>query len=334
LAGKLRKKFAWFVKVPHNFKVTGPLPPVRFAAILFLTLGSPIAGAEAIPEPQPAADAVRVSLPDAPSAVLASSSMDRAVPSFAAPPDLAGPEAKLPVGVTPCDTMATQKRTMSAEEMKAEESQYIAAVVPNFNTVFGGCSPPLTAGQKWSLVYHGAIVPFTIALDAVVAGSDEITGSHNGYGWGPEGYFKRFGAEYADTVSAGVIGNGLLPVLLHQDPRFYQLGAGHPLIHRVIHAAQSDFVCRGDNGKLQFNWSNIVGNFLAGALSNAYYPADDRGVALTLENAVKVTAEGALGSQLLEFSPELSHFGYRLTHHWRPAPDEAAAPVAVKPTAQ
>jgi hypothetical protein len=113
---------------------------------------------------------------------------------------------------------------MSAEEMKAEESQYIAAVVPNFNTVFGGCSPPLTAGQKWSLVYHGAIVPFTIALDAVVAGSDEITGSHNGYGWGPEGYFKRFGAEYADTVSAGVIGNGLLPVLLHQDPRFYQLG--------------------------------------------------------------------------------------------------------------
>ena len=71
------------------------------------------------------------------------------------------------------------------------------------------------------------------------------------------------------------------------------------------------FICRGDNGKRQFNTSNVLGNFIAGGISNAYYPSDERGVGLTIENATAVTLEGMLGAQLLEFSPDLTNYIHR-----------------------
>jgi hypothetical protein len=195
-------------------------------------------------------------------------------------------------------------------------------VVPNFNTVFGDCSPPLKPSQKMNLVYHAIFIPFTIGLDIALAGVDEMDGSHKGYGWGPAGYFKRAGAEFADSADAEFIGNGVLPILLHQDPRYFQLGAGHPFVKRVWHAAQSDFICLGDNGRRQFNASNVAGNLITGTISNAYYLASDRGVGLTLTNAIKVTLEGSLGSQLLEFSPELSAFAHRVLHLGSNAPKQ------------
>ena len=85
-------------------------------------------------------------------------------------------------------------------------------------------------------------------------------------------------------------------------------------------------ICRGDNGKSQFNTSNVLGNFLSGAVSNAYYPSDERGVGLTLENGAVVTAEGALGAQFLEFAPDLIEYLKR-----RHAAKQAAAPASSTP---
>ena len=128
--------------------------------------------------------------------------------------------------------------------------------------------------------------------------------SNSGYGWGPAGYFKRVGASYADNVNGTLIGNALLPQLLHQDPRYFRKGTG-PVKGRMWVAAGRQFLCRGDNGKNQFNVSNILGNYISGAISNSYYPADQRGVGLTLENGTEVTLFGALGGQFYEFAPDL-----------------------------
>ena len=44
-------------------------------------------------------------------------------------------------------------------------------------------------------------------------------------------------------------------------------------------------ICKGDNGKWQPNYSSVLGNLAAGAISNLYYPAKDRdGVGLTFES--------------------------------------------------
>jgi len=196
--------------------------------------------------------------------------------------------------------------------------------------VMNGHATPLTGAQKWQLAVRTPIDPFYIGWSFVVGGGlSELTGSNSGYGWGPAGYFKRVGANYADDVNGALIGNALLPQLLHQDPRYFRKGTGS-IKSRIWVAALSTFICKGDNGKTQVNVSNVLGNYISGAISNAYYPADQRGVGQTLETGTEVTLFGALGGQMYEFAPDL----IRIVFHRHPKADPLSAPAAdVAPTA-
>jgi hypothetical protein len=205
-----------------------------------------------------------------------------------------------------------------------QEKQRLLGVMPQFQVVMGGQAVPLTGGEKWRLALHTAVDPFYIGWAFVIGGGyGELVDNDNGYGWATEGYFKRVGANYADNVNGALIGNALLPELLHQDPRYFRRGTG-PIFKRFLYAAESTVVCHGDNGKNQPNVSNVLGNYISGAISNAYYPENERGVALTLENGTSVTLFGALGGQILEFGPDLA----RLVHHKRNSARPAATPVA------
>ncbi|ADW70022.1 hypothetical protein [Granulicella tundricola] len=256
----------------------------------------------------------RLTLPDAPSSssVWTSQSQDAAKPQPSAETDAQRRE---------------RIRKQSADQVAAEEKQRIAGVVPDFNVVLGGYAPPISPAQKFSLVFHSSIDPFTISLAAVLGGYDEISGSHNGYGWGPAGYFKRFGAQYADTVDGAFWGNAVLPILLHQDPRYFRKGTGS-IKSRILHSALSTVICHGDNGHSQFSISNIAGNIISGGISNLYYPSNERGIGLAFDNALQVTAEGAFGAQLLEFSPDLVALYHR---HQQRVQDKKAAAAAAQP---
>ena len=99
-----------------------------------------------------------------------------------------------------------------------------------------------------------------------------------------------------------MLAGAVYPILLHQDPRFFRQGTG-PIRSRLRHALLAPFLCRGDNERTQPNYSNLIGNFTAGAISNAYYPSAERGISLTLVNSSIVTLEGSLGNIGLEFAP-------------------------------
>ena len=98
-----------------------------------------------------------------------------------------------------------------------------------------------------------------------------------------------------------MLGAAVFPTLFHQDPRYFYQGTGS-IKSRAWHAISSAFICRGDNGNLQFNFSHILGNFAAGAISNVYRPADDRGVVLAVDNALLHTAANAAGNLAREFA--------------------------------
>ena len=236
-------------------------------------------------------------------------------------------------GETDAQRKTRQDREDAERQVKAEEKQRVGGVMPQFNVVLTGKAVPLTAKEKFDLSYHTIIDPYTFALAIFIGGGyGELTDDHTGYGHGPAGFFKRTAASYADNVIGNVIGNAALPVLLHQDPRYFRKGEGS-IKSRIIYSALTAFICHGDNGKNQFNTSNVLGNFIAGGISNAYYPSDERGVGLTIENASVVTLEGMLGAQIFEFSPDVTQ---KLQRHRQRKRDEkaaaaAAATVAAKP---
>jgi hypothetical protein len=244
-----------------------------------------------------------IDLPDDPSELLQATATPNQSP---VPPQNETPEQK----------KAREQHEEAEREVKKQEKQRVGGVMPLFNVVISGKTVPLSPKEKFDLSFHTIIDPYTIGLAVLGGGIGEIEDSHTGYGHGPAGYFKRFGASYADNAIGNVVGNATLPVILHQDPRYYRKGQGS-IRSRIVYSALTTFICFGDNGKKQFNTSNVLGNFVAGGISNAYYPSDERGFGLTVSNATYVTLEGMLGAQILEFSPDVSDYLHKRREHHR-----------------
>jgi len=121
-------------------------------------------------------------------------------------------------------------------------------------------------------------------LIGVTAGIQQSQNTFGGYGQGAEGYAKRYGAGFADFLTSTYIGGAILPSLLKQDPRYFYKGTGSKR-SRALYAMANSVICKGDNGRWQPGYSAIFGSIIAGSISNAYYPPNDRGASLVFENA-------------------------------------------------
>lgn len=214
--------------------------------------------------------------------------------------------------------------TMTEDQVKKQEKQRVLGVVPNFNVAYDAHVPPLRPSQKIKIAFHSSTDPFAFVTAGLVSLYGQATDDHGpdydtktnsagqkyvvryeGYGMGWEGYGKRFAANYADSFDGNMIGNAFLPILLKEDPRYFRQGSG-PIRHRFLFAIESTVWARRDNGNWGPNYANVLGNIAAGGISNAYYPSYERGVGLTFERGLVVTAEGTVGALLNEFLPDLT----------------------------
>jgi hypothetical protein len=190
---------------------------------------------------------------------------------------------------------------IAREQIAAEEKQRIFGIVPNFYVTYNPHAAPLTPGQKFQLAAKTVVDPVTLLVVAGTAGVQQWQGHFLQYGQGVQGCAKRFGAGYADTLTGTFIGGAILPSLLHQDPRYFYKGTGS-FRSRFFYAIAFSVVCKGDNGRWQPNYSNVLGSLASGGISNIYYPANDRdGAQLTFENAALGIAATAVGNVFQEF---------------------------------
>jgi Carboxypeptidase regulatory-like domain len=202
-------------------------------------------------------------------------------------------DIEVQVGVSPVE--------VAEEQLKVEEKQRVLGFIPNFYVSYVPNPVPLTSKQKFKLAWKTTIDPVTLLLNGAFAGVEQAQNHFRGYGQGTEGYGKRFGAGYADTVTSTFIGGAILPSLLKQDPRYFYKGTGTTR-SRALYAIANSVICKGDNRRWQANYSNIVGNLAAGGISNLYYPAEDRnGAGLTFENAAIGIGATAIANLFQEF---------------------------------
>jgi hypothetical protein len=212
------------------------------------------------------------------------------------------PAVKLEIASVSSEVEVTARSTveLAQQQIKMQERQRILAVVPNYYVSYIPNAAPLTPGQKFELAWKTMIDPVTFALTAASAGFEQAQDSFGGYGQGAEGYAKRFGATYADDATSTFIGSALLPSLFKQDPRYFYKGTGSTG-SRILYAIAMSVVCKGDNQHWQFNYSAILGGLASGAISNLYYPPNDRGAGLVFENTAIGTAETAAFNIIQEF---------------------------------
>ena len=208
------------------------------------------------------------------------------------------------------------KYEKAEEQLKEQEKQRIVGVMPAFNVTYRIDAVSLTPGQKMRLAFRSSIDPVTFAAGFLSAGYREARDEDTGFGWGPEGFGKRAGAAYLDAFNGTMIGNGILPSILHQDPRFFRMGQG-TIRRRLLYSAATGFICKHDNtGKWEPNYSNVAGNIIAGGISNLYYPSSNSGIGQTISNGMLVTTVGTFAAVFNEFWPDISrHFLHKDPTH-------------------
>jgi hypothetical protein len=142
-----------------------------------------------------------VPLPDAPDAAV----MQKTQPS--------SPTDQQTAPATPQTTPKPAQPSDGNYSLQGAEHQRILGIIPEFQAVnTAGVYKPLTVGQKFNLMWKSSTDPYIFTLDAIVAGIGQAKNSNPGFGQGAEGYFKRFGASYADTFDGNFWGNAVLTV--------------------------------------------------------------------------------------------------------------------------
>jgi len=184
------------------------------------------------------------------------------------------------------------------------ESKRLLGIVPNYRT-----SPPLhpyvpiSPRDKFVIASEDAFDRGTFILAAVFAGEAQLTNANKAFGQGAAGYGRYLGTSYADYVIGDFMTEGIFPTLLHQDPRYFRKGSGSGW-SRLGYAMGQIVFTHNDAGETAFNYSEILGNSAAVAISNAYYVnnRDASDAVVKLANQLGVDMASNI---LKEFWPEI-----------------------------
>jgi hypothetical protein len=189
---------------------------------------------------------------------------------------------------------ALSNEELATEQVKVEEKQRVLGFIPNFYVVYDHNAVPLTAKLKFRLAFKTSKDPITFLGAAFVASVDHAAATPD-YGEGAKGFGQRLGANYANGLTDIMVGGAILPSILHQDPRYFYQGTGTKK-SRLRHALSTPFICKGDNGRWQPNYSGLGGYLASGAIANTYYPNSNRGPGLVFGIAsVDIAADMANG---------------------------------------
>lgn len=187
----------------------------------------------------------------------------------------------------------------------------IFGMLPNYQTVESGVTAaPLTARYKFTLAALQSFDPAEFGLAGVLAGVRQMDHENPSWGYGASGYARRYGETFGNQAIEDLMVTGTFASLLHQDPRYYQLGQGS-FLGRFVYAASRLVVTRTDSGHATLNLSELGGSLAASGIANFYEPAAAR----TLRNTAavwgaQVLVDG-LANELCEFWPDIKH---RLFH--------------------
>lgn len=213
--------------------------------------------------------------------------------------DLSGIQIKLASAVSSVTVYASTEQ-IAVQQVHIEEQQRVLGFIPNFYVVYDSKDAvPMTTRLKFQMALRVSVDPITIGAAAFYSGIEQAGDTPN-YQQGAKGYGERFGAAYTDGLTDILFGGAILPTLLHQDPRYFYQGTG-TVKSRMRHALANPFICRGDNGKSQINFSSMGGDLISSSISNAYYPESNRGANFVLTQFALSTAERELSSLAQEF---------------------------------
>jgi hypothetical protein len=197
----------------------------------------------------------------------------------------------------------------------------ILGVLPNYRTSNPySVYKPMTAEQKMTIAAKDSFDYPIYLLGGFFAGLDQIGNSDPSYGQGTKGFAKRYAANNGDLMLGNLMTEGIMPSLLHQDPRYFRLAQGS-IKKRTWYALSQTFVTRDDNGKRDFNYSEWIGNSAAVAIGQSYH-FDDRNAAAATGKLFQQCAVDAVSQVVKEFWPDVKRKFFKPRKRREPATED------------
>src|SRR5215469_8118488 len=209
---------------------------------------------------------------------------------------------------SPQSTTETANQPAQHQDPPQETKKHdrIFGVIPNYRTVEDENREPASigAGEKFKLGLQDSFDYYAYPAAGLFAGINMWQKQTPSFGQGAAGFGRYYGTAFADQTIANMMSESVFPVMLHQDPRYFPMAQGG-FWKRTRYAISREWITRNDAGNNTFNISELGGNAAAVAISNAYYPSENRNVS---DNAYKYGQQiglDAFFNVLKEFWPDM-----------------------------
>jgi hypothetical protein len=200
--------------------------------------------------------------------------------------------------------LAQAPDTPDASRSVPVEDKRVFGVLPNNRTTEASLPfAPISSKRKMTIAFKDSFDIPVYPTAALFAGLYQLENQNPSFGQGTAGYAKRFATAYGDQMVGNMMTEGIMPSLLHEDPRYFRIGEGSTM-SRTRYALTRILVTRTDSNHNTFNFAEVGGNAAAVAISNSWYP-DTRTVSDNVTKLAIALATDAFSNVLKEFWPDV-----------------------------
>jgi hypothetical protein len=191
---------------------------------------------------------------------------------------------------------------------KTQQTNRMLWIVPNFAAVSPGVTfTPMTPKQKFWMATEDSFDYSSFAWTGVLAFQSYELNQYPELGTGGVAYGRYYWRGMLDGISNSYFSEAIVPVLTHEDPRYFTLGHGG-FFKRLGYALTRVVVTYDDSGHTTFNCGEVCGDFASSALSTAYYPPQERGIVKISEGWGTQLESAALNNIAKEFWPDIRKY--------------------------
>jgi len=153
------------------------------------------------------------------------------------------------------------------------QPQRILGFMPNFRSVSEGAKPhPPGWKYNFTIATRQATDYSSFIFLGITSLSAEGIDEHPVLGKGIPGVWAYTWRGFLDKTDGTYLSAWLLPSLIHEDTRFYALGAGHSIPIRALYVISRQGVARTYGGRQTPNIAGLGGKVLTQIVSRNYYP--------------------------------------------------------------
>jgi hypothetical protein len=213
----------------------------------------------------------------------------------------------LPDAPTPGQTRSGPSSPEPGSQQRKPSKNHIFWVIPNYRSDENPAEiKPLTSGAKFKLALDDTFDPSAFLVAGVFAGVSMAQDQYSSFGPGAQGFGKYYLGAFADQAIGNIMTEGLFPIALHQDPRYFVKESGG-FWRRTGYAISREAITRGDDGRNHLNTSELAGNAVAAGISNLYYPAANRSFGNTANKWGEQIGLDTFFNVAKEFWPDVRH---------------------------